>query len=88
MPYTVLLCLPPVFIRYMSVCAARRKLHFSASPLLTATYACPVSVSACLAATAPPTLPSPRRGFETADFSFLQSISNFVARKRCGTATA
>ena len=51
MPHTVLLCLPLVFIRYMSVCAAHRKLHFSSSPLLTAAYA--YTVSACLAATAP-----------------------------------
>ena len=71
MPHTVLLCLPLVFIRYMSVCAAHRKLHFSASTLLPATNAYPVSVSACLAATAPPTPPFLRRGFEAADFQFL-----------------
>ena len=58
MPHTVLLCLPLVFIRYMSVCAAHRKLHFSSSPLLTAAYA--YTVSACLAATAPLVRRSPR----------------------------
>ena len=58
MPHTVLLCLPVVFIRYMSVCAAHRKLHFSSSPLLTAAYA--YTVSACLAATAPLVRRSPR----------------------------
>ena len=58
LPHTVLLCLPLVFIRYMSVCAAHRKLHFSSSPLLTAAYA--YTVSACLAATAPLVRRSPR----------------------------
>ena len=58
MPHTVLLCLPLVFIRYMSICAAHRKLHFSSSPLLTAAYA--YTVSACLAATAPLVRRSPR----------------------------